>query len=674
MLTLDTRPQFLKGVGETRSRQLSKMGLTSVGALLRNFPLRHEDWSAIVPIDGAPVGEPIVLKATVSFAPLGAQAKGGITIYKTSVTDGTDVLNVTFFNNKYIPSQLIEGEEYVFYGKLTKNAYGRVEMLSPAFVKAESGERIRPVYRQSGAVTSKMLERYTAQALKELKGHIPETLPPEYLKRYKLPDLETALSDIHFPLNDAALVAAKRRLIFEELLVLQLGLLSLRGGNQTKNAPPVTGDAAAKFLSALPFEPTGAQRRCVAEAAADMAKNTPMNRLLSGDVGSGKTAVAAALIAAAAGNGFQCAFMAPTEVLAAQHYATLSRLFLNAPYSIELLTGSTPQKEKKRVKEALIDGSCQIAVGTHALIQSDVVFHRLGLVVTDEQHRFGVSQRAALGAKGESPHVLVMSATPIPRTLAMVIYGDLDVSVLDEMPKGRLPIKTYKVTSAYRNRIYTFIKKRLDLGEQAFVICPLVEESESGLVPATQYYEFLRDTHFKNYETGLLHGQMKPKDKDAVMARFASGELHMLVSTVVIEVGIDIPNATVMLIENAERFGLSQLHQLRGRIGRGQKESMCVLVSDAQNAEAAERFDILCKTTDGFAIADKDLQMRGPGDFFGSRQHGLPEMQIANLMTDTKALLEAGKAAREILDADPLLKDEKYKELYNEVQRLFTSL
>ncbi len=674
MVALETRVQYLKGVGETRSKQLAKLGLTSLGSLLRYYPARYEDWSRIVSIHDASVGEQLLFKAIVSYTPLGTRSKGGTTLYKTSITDGTDILNVTFFNNKYIPSQLKEGEEYLFFGKLTQNALGRIEMLSPAFIKAEGGERIRPVYRQSGQITSKTLERYVAEALKELRGNIPETLPPEYLIKYRLPSRETALSDIHFPPDDAALTAARRRLIFEELLVLQLGLLGLRSGMQSKNAPPVTGKAAEAFLNALPFEPTDAQRRSVAEAAADMSRQTPMNRLLSGDVGSGKTAVAAALIAGAAANGLQSAFMAPTEVLASQHYLTLTRLFENTPYRVELLTGGMPAKEKKRVKEALFDGTCHIVLGTHALIQSDVVFHRLGFVITDEQHRFGVVQRAALGQKGESPHVLVMSATPIPRTLAMVIYGDLDVSTLDEMPKGRLPVKTYKVTTAYRNRIYDFIKKHLDAGEQAFVICPLVEESESGLVPATQYYEFLRETHFKDYETGLLHGQMKTKDKDAVMARFAAGELRLLVSTVVIEVGVDIPNATVMLIENAERFGLSQLHQLRGRIGRGKAASTCILVSDAQNPEALERFDILCRTTDGFVIADKDLQMRGPGDFFGSRQHGLPEMQIANLMTDSKALLAAGKTAREILSKDPLLKDNKHAALADEVQRLFAAL
>lgn len=674
MYNPDTRLQYLKGVGETRAKQFARLGLYSAGALLRYYPLRYEDWSRIVPIYDAPIDEACCIKAIVSHPPLGAKTKGGTLIYKTSVTDGSDILNLTFFNNKYVVNQLKEGVEYLFFGKLTKNRYGAVEMLSPAFIKAEGGDKIRPIYRQSGTLGSKFIERCVGQALSELKGSIAETLPSELIKKYRLPSLETALNNIHFPESDAALDAAKRRLVFEELLVLQLGLLRMKSGSRSLKAPSLAKDFTRAFLSSLPFTPTGAQKRCVFEAAADMAEISPMNRLLSGDVGSGKTAVAAALMYSAHKNGFQCAMMVPTEVLAAQHFHTLSKMYGGGGICVELLTGSTSAKEKKRIKEALLNKACHIVVGTHAIIQNDVEFSSLGLVVTDEQHRFGVTQRAALGRKGESPHVLVMSATPIPRTLAMALYGDLDISLLDEMPAGRLPVKTYQVSSAYRNRIYAFIKKHLDAGRQAFVICPLVEESESGLVPAVQYFEFLRDTHFKKYGVGLLHGQMKAKEKDAVMESFVSGKINLLVSTVVIEVGIDIPNAAVMLIENAERFGLSQLHQLRGRIGRGKERSFCILVSDAQNNEALERFDILCKTNDGFKIADKDLEMRGPGDFFGSRQHGLPEMQIANLMTDSKALLEAGRAARLIIEADPLLEEEKHKGLSLEIERLFTAI
>ena len=401
-----------------------------------------------------------------------------------------------------------------------------------------------------------------------------------------------------------------------------------------------------------------------------MATSKPMNRLLQGDVGSGNTAVAAALMYNAVKNGYQAALMAPTEVLANQHYKTLKNFF-GEDIEITLLTGSLTAKRKREIRESLKYGTVHIVVGTHAIIQNDVEFFKLGLVITDEQHRFGVKQRATLSDKGTNPHTLVMSATPIPRTLAMMIYGDLDISVLDELPKGRQPIKTYHVPTSYHERIYKFLKKNIANGRQGYVVCPLVEESESDLVPATEYYEFLKTTHFTDCTLGLLHGQMKPKDKDAVMSRFYSGEIDLLISTVVIEVGVDVPNATVMVIENAERFGLSQLHQLRGRIGRGSEESTCILLSDAQNEDATQRFKIMCKTTDGFEIAKKDLEMRGPGDFFGSRQHGLPDMRVANLMTDTRILYEAQSSAKEIINCTVDVSNEERKALETEVDRLF---
>lgn len=674
MYNFETRLQYLKGIGEKRAAQFAKLGLFSVGALLRYYPIRYEDWSKITSIYEAPVGEVCCIKAVVFSPVTEIKTKGGSFICKTSVFDGSDMLNLTFFNNKYIASSLKEGEEYLFYGKLSVNKFGAVEMLSPLFAKAKGGEKIRPIYRQKGTLNSKFIERCVTQALFELKGNIAETLPLDLIEKYRLPSLEAALNNMHFPESYEALNAAKRRLVFEELLILQLGFLRKKSVNSSLNAPPIQKDYTKEFLASLPFSPTLAQKRCVKEAAADIGKNSPMNRLLCGDVGSGKTAVAAALIYSVHKNGFQSALMVPTEVLANQHFNTLTQMYKDSNISVMLLCGSTPAKEKKRIKSALSSGECSVVVGTHAIIQSDVEFFNLGLVITDEQHRFGVAQRAALGMKGKSPHILVMTATPIPRTLAMAVYGDLDISFLDEMPKGRLPVKTYHVSTAYRNRIYAFIKKHLDNNKQAFVVCSLVEEGESDLVPATEYFEFLKSTHFKNYSIGLLHGQMKTKEKDAVMSDFINKTHKLLVSTTVIEVGIDVPNAVVMMIENAERFGLSQLHQLRGRIGRSSEQSFCILVSDAVNDEALSRFDILCKTNDGFKIADKDLEMRGPGDFFGSRQHGLPEMQIANLMTDSKALIEAGKAARRIIEIDPLLKEECHKGLLYEIERLFMAI
>lgn len=433
----------------------------------------------------------------------------------------------------------------------------------------------------------------------------------------------------------------------------------------------IKNDCTEEFYHRLPFSPTRAQKRAVFEALSDMKSGEPMNRLLQGDVGSGKTLVAAALIYNAAKNGMQSAFMAPTEVLAEQHYRTLSKIFDGTDIKIVLLTGSSTAKEKREIKKELRDGSAKLVIGTHAIIQGDVEFSRLGLAVTDEQHRFGVAQRASLSQKGENPNILVMSATPIPRTLGLIIYGDLSVSVLDELPPGRQKTETYCVSQALHERIYKFIKKHLDRGFQAYIVCPLVEEGDSDLIPAQEYYKLLQNTAFRGYRLGLLHGQMKPKEKENIMRDFESGKIQLLVSTVVIEVGVDVPNAVVMVIENAERFGLSQLHQLRGRVGRGSAPSTCILVSDAQNDEAKRRFDIMCKTTDGFLIADEDLKMRGPGDFFGSKQHGLPSLRIADILTDTGMLNEAQKSAQMIIATDGGLLLSEHKGIKRQIDKMF---
>lgn len=673
MVDFDTRIQFLKGVGEARAKTLNKQGIYSVGDLLRNYPRAYEDWNNVEPLRQAQTGMNICIKAVVAERPQVLRVKGNKILVKTVIADGTDYINVTFFNNKYVKDQLIEDEEYLFYGKITVDKYGARTMLSPRFEKSPEKQRIRPVYKATTALSSKTTEKLTETALREIKGNLPEIIPEYLIKKYRLMGFENALRAVHFPQSENELALAKRRLIFEELLLLQLGLLSEKSTGGSRVSAPVKNDFTSEFFGSLPFEPTGAQKRAVSEAVEDMKNSKPMNRLLQGDVGSGKTAVAAALMFNAVKNGFQSALMAPTEVLATQHFKTLQGFF-GDDIKIELLTGSVTAKNKRIIREKLENGECHIVVGTHAVIQNDVVFNNLGLVITDEQHRFGVGQRAALSGKGNNPHTLVMSATPIPRTLAMMIYGDLDISVLDELPKGRQPVKTFCVPTTYHERIYKFIKKNIDAGHQCYIVCPLVDESESDLIPATEYYDYLKSTYFSDCTLGLLHGQMKPKEKDAVMNRFYSGEINLLISTVVIEVGVDVPNATVMAIENAERFGLSQLHQLRGRIGRGSEGSTCILISDAQNEEAKERFDIMCSTSDGFEIAKKDLEMRGPGDFFGSRQHGLPDMRLANLMTDTRILYEAQKTAKEIVDKTQPISDIERKSLEKEVERLFNRI
>ncbi len=670
MADLDTRVQFLKGVGEARAKTLAKQGIFSVGDLLRNYPRAYEDWNNVTSIRDAEINESVCLKAIIAERPAVVRINGGKILVKTAIADGTDYMHIVFFNNKYVKDQLIENEEYLFFGKITQDKYGAKTMLSPRFEKSPEKQRIRPVYKATSALSSKTVERLTENALREIKGNLPEFIPDYVIKKYKLMGFEDALRNVHFPETEKELTLAKRRLIFEELLLLQMGLLGEKSTGGSRVSKPVEKDFSEEFYKTLPFEPTNAQKRAVSEAMADMHKTKPMNRLLQGDVGSGKTAVAAALMYSAMKNGFQSALMAPTEVLANQHYKTLVNFF-GGDIKIELLTGSVTAKNKRLIRERLESGESFIVVGTHAIIQNDVDFKNLGLVITDEQHRFGVGQRANLSAKGENPHTLVMSATPIPRTLAMMIYGDLDISVLDELPKGRQPVKTYCVPTSYHERIYKFLRKNIASGRQCYIVCPLVEESDSDLVPATEYYDYLKSTYFTDCTLGLLHGQMKPKQKDEIMRRFYAGEIDLLVSTVVIEVGVDVPNATVMVIENAERFGLSQLHQLRGRIGRGTEESTCVLLSDAQNDEAKERFDIMCKTTNGFEIAKKDLELRGPGDFFGSRQHGLPDMRVANLMTDTRILYEAQKTAKEIIDGDAVLSEEEKSALDKEVNKLF---
>ena len=664
--------KYIKGVGEVIAGLFNKLGIFTVGDLLFNFPRDYEDWSKITPIMAAPFGENCCIRARITNAPEGMKTRNGAMLFKAVATDGEGILMLTFFNNKYVVNQLFEDNEYLFFGKISQTIMGGKEMLSPRFVKVSDNDRIHPIYRQTEKLTTRKIESVVANALSAFRGAFEETLPEYLIEKYRLMGLEDAIRNMHFPENEEMLRLARRRLIFEELLGMQLGLIYLRARSRSSTSVRILNDRTAEFYSYLPYDPTDAQKRCVAECVADMKEARPMNRLLQGDVGSGKTTVAAALIYNAVQNGYQCALMVPTEVLAEQHCNSLSKLF-GGRINIALLTGSVKASQKKLIKSGLADGSIDLVVGTHAIISEDVQFRKLGFVITDEQHRFGVNQRTALAKKGLNPHTLVMSATPIPRTLGLIIYGDLDISIIDELPKGRQPIETYCVGTDYRERLYKFIKKHIDEGRQAYVICPLVEEGETDtdLIPAQEYAEYLQKKVFLSYNVGLLHGKMKPKQKDEVMREFANGNIQILVATVVVEVGIDVPNAAVMMIENAERFGLSQLHQLRGRIGRGQFKSTCVLVSDAQGEDSKKRLDVMCRTTDGFVIAEEDLKQRGPGDFLGSRQHGLPEMKLANIVNDTKILYAAQKQAEDILLADPELAFPEHKKLRNLMEKMF---
>ncbi len=674
-MKLDTNIKYLKGVGERRAAMLSRLGVSDVNALVRLYPRVYEDWSRIKSINEAQIGEICCIKGIVGSPVRKNLIRKGLTLYKTEITDGSGIMGITIFNSRFAAEKLTEGDEFLFFGRVGGNLY-RKEMNSPEIEPAEGADRIRPVYPQTHGLNSKMIEKLVRTALTECRDELVDPIPLWLREKYCLMNLPDSLWNIHFPKSPDYLEEARRRLIFEELLILQLGLEKMRSQTQNNAGAIIERDFSEEYFSHLPFSPTGAQRRAVKEAMRDMMSGKQMNRLLQGDVGSGKTAVAAALVYSAAKNSMQSALMAPTEVLAEQHYKTFLKLFEGCSINVELLTGSDTAAQKRRKKEALKAGEIDLLIGTHAIIQSDVEFKSLALVITDEQHRFGVEQRNALGEKGENPHLYVMSATPIPRTLALIIYGELDISILDELPPGRQKIETYAVTSELRQRAYNYVKKHLDAGRQGYIICPLVDEGESDteLASAVKYADELQRGDFRGYTVGLMHGKMKSADKKKVMESFSNGETQLLVSTTVIEVGVDVPNAVIMVIENAERFGLSQLHQLRGRIGRGQYKSTCILITDAKNDTAQRRMKVMETTTDGFKIADEALKLRGPGEFFGSRQHGLPEMKIADMLEDRSTLEETQRAAKEIMARDPELSSPESTALKNEIQRLFDAV
>lgn len=651
MLKLDTDIRYLKGVGEKRASELSRLGIDTVGALLHFFPRAYADFSQVTDIFDCSGGEKVCIKAKIITDIAEHRIRKNMVLYKFRISDGTGYVQVTLFNNKYLAASLHTGSSYLFSGKIEEGRFG-AEMSSPE-IREAADNSIHPVYRTSGNITSKAVEKLVKTALSsvDLSG---DTLPESIRSAYKLEGFSDAVMAMHFPKSAEALERAKRRFVFEELFMLRISLMLMKGKTK-KSGFKLSSDNSREFESLLPFEMTGAQKRVIAECVKDMSTGKCMNRLVEGDVGSGKTAVAASVMFTAAKNGFQSAMMAPTEILAEQHYAFLSSVLKDTGIKVALLTGGTKASEKKKIKSALIAGDIDIAVGTHALLTEDTAFARLGLVITDEQHRFGVAQRGTLADKGSGVHTLVMSATPIPRTMGLIIYGDLDISVLDEYPRGRGTVETYAVGSDKRARAYEYIKKHLDAGRQGYIVCPAVEENEeTDLASAEQYFENLSSGTFSGYRVGLLHGKMKNAEKDEVMLRFKAGEIDLLVCTTVIEVGIDVPNAAIMVIENAERFGLSQLHQLRGRIGRGKYRSTCILISDLKGT-AAERLNVIKSTHDGFKIADEDLRLRGPGDFLGNRQHGLPELRVADLYADGDVLRMASMAAANLLEHDPKL-------------------
>ena len=676
-MDLDIGVRYIKGVGEAREKLMAKLDIHTLYDLISFFPRTYEDRTRFKKINGLTIGEAVCVRAMAAAAPQLTHVRKGLDLVKLKAVDDTGTLDITFFNQSFIKDAIVQGEVYVFYGKVA-GTFLRPSMTNPLFEReTASGAltgRLMPVYMLTAGLSQKTIMNAVRSGLDKCGDQLPDVLPEVVVKEHELCRARFAFENIHFPADGKALELARRRLIFEELFVLAAAMKLLRSKRGEKTGKRLDAPEFGELYNALAFEPTNAQRRAISEAALDMSSTNAMNRLVQGDVGSGKTLVAAACCWSVWRAGCQSAFMAPTEILAKQHYNSLTALLEPLGMRVGLLTGSMTSKRKQDVYGKLNLGEIDLIIGTHALISEGVHFSNLALVITDEQHRFGVNQRSMLTEKGDSPHVLVMSATPIPRTLALIIYGDLDVSVIDEMPPGRKAVETYVVDERHRRRIYSFIEKLVGEGRQIYIICPMVEEGENpddGLKSAQEYSETLKNEIFPNLRIALVHGKMASKEKDAAMSAFTAGDADILVATTVVEVGVDVPNAALIVVENADRFGLSQLHQLRGRVGRGKHASYCVLFCGTSGGVSQERLSIMRKTNDGFIIAEEDLKLRGPGDFFGSRQHGLPELRIANFATDMALLNEAQHAASEVIRSDPDLAMPENRKLAEQISRLF---
>ena len=683
-ITLKTGVEKLPGIGPARAKGLERLNIRTVEDLLEYYPRSYEDRRRRCLIREAPEGAAVCISAMVSQPPRLSRIRKGLELVKIRAVDQSGVLEVTFFNQGYLKDALRQGEEYIFYG-VAEGQGSRRRMTNPVCEREGKNNVtgcILPVYPLTAGISNNLMLGLQRRAVDACAGALAETLPAAVRKEHQLAGVEFACRQVHFPDSFEELETARRRLVFEELFYLAAGLALLKERRSRGTGPAVERRPVEEYETLLPYPLTGAQRRVMEEIGTDMADSRPMNRLVQGDVGSGKTAVAGYGAWLCAGSGLQCALMVPTELLAEQHYRSLSALLERDGVRAALLTGSKTAAEKRRLHAAIANHEYDLIIGTHALLSEGVSFHRLGLVVADEQHRFGVGQRAGLAAKAGgqgSPHVLVMSATPIPRTLALIVYGDLEVSVIDELPPGRRPVETYLIGEDKRARMYGFVRKLVGEGRQAYIICPMVEEGEPeqvgeqlmDLKAVTTYAEQLQEKVFPDLRVALVHGKMKGKDKEAVMAAFARGEADVLVSTTVIEVGVDVPNAALMVIENAERFGLSQLHQLRGRVGRGTHQSYCILMTKTKNPDTRARLKVLTGTTDGFKISEEDLKLRGPGDFFGARQHGLPQLRVADLAGDMRLLREAQDAAKEVLEDDPELTKPEHRPVLDRVKRLF---
>lgn len=672
--------QYLKGVGEARAVLFQRLGIYTVEDAISHFPRDYEDRSRLKKLIELQDGEQCSFEGMIVSKPIVSKPRRGLSICRASIRDDTGLINAVWFNQPYLKDHFKPGEKYLFFGKITKRR--TFEVLNPVYEKVEDNGpvntcRIIPIYPSTGRLTQNVIRNVIRNALDYAGDGLEDILPDSVKQKYHLADIHFSIRNIHFPQSDDAFLKARKRLVFEELLMLQLALMSMKSTRESDESGIRFGAGAEvrEFIRSLPFKLTNAQARVFSEIEKDMEDNKVMNRLIQGDVGSGKTIVAVLALVKAVKSGYQGAFMAPTEILAAQHYDSVSRLLEPLGIKTALLTGSTSAKDARILLEGIDSGDIDIVIGTHALLEEKVRFCKLGLVVTDEQHRFGVRQRAVIGKKGSNPDMLVMTATPIPRTLALILYGDLDISVIDELPPGRKKVLTYAVDSSMRERINNFIRKQVSQGRQVYIVCPLVEESDAvEAASASEMAVQLAQRTFSDLRVGLMHGKMRPQEKEDVMRRFVSGQIDILVSTTVIEVGVNVANASLIVVENAERFGLSQLHQLRGRVGRSEHQSYCVLFNSNRSEIARERMKVMEETSDGFVISEKDLELRGPGDFFGTRQHGIPEMKIANLYRDVEILKKAQEAASMLLAADKTLTSQENRRLGEKVRARFSGV
>lgn len=677
-MDLNKNVQFIKGVGEARAKLLNRLGIYELKDLITYYPRTYEDRSIPKKIEELVDGEEALIEVMPVTRVSEIRIRRNMTILKMNARDDTGVCQMTWFNQSYLKGMFKPGEYYKFYGKVSKKG-NRVEMNSPVYDKAEDTKntgRIIPIYPTTFKLSQTTLRKIIENGLSEINGKIDESLPEYLIDEYKLLDLNTAVKQIHFPDSFDDFNLARKRLVFEELLSMQLALLALKN-QYSKDVKGIAFDKDAKMsdvINKLPFSLTKAQLRVLEEIDSDMEREKPMNRLLQGDVGSGKTVVALIAAYKCVKSGYQAAIMAPTAILASQHLESFTEILKDTGIRCELLISGITKKKKEDILRRLEAGEIDILIGTHALLEENVVFKNLGLVVTDEQHRFGVRQRNIITQKGDNPDVLVMTATPIPRTLALILYGDLDISIIDELPPNRKKIETYAVTKGMDQRVNNFLKQQIDKGRQAYIVCPLVEENEEiNAKSVMELAEHYKNEVFSDYRVEYLHGKMKPKEKDAIMEEFKNGNIDILISTTVIEVGVNVPNSNIMVVENAERFGLAQLHQLRGRVGRGEYQSYCILKYNGNSQVIRERMKVMTSTNDGFVISEKDLELRGTGEFFGTKQHGLPEFKIANLFEDIGTLKAVQAIAIKIINDDPKLEKDKNKLLKKVVDEKFGS-